>query len=682
MDAIKKIYQYAEPNLTLVGWMGLIGFPIYYYVWAYLFPQPYESLALRSFCSLLFAGIAFRHAFPKVLHRYLPYYYLVAIGFCLPFFFFYMMLMNGWSTEWAMSFMASIFLHILLVHETKVMLIQALIASLMAYFSAYYVMNTEPSQPISLTYIPIFIFTYVFGNLFYFRNQVSHESKVSIAKSFGAGIAHEMRNPLSALKSSVDVLRSILPTTQSSTANYTLTAQELEQLHEILTNADEVIHSGNETIDLLLTSIDENRVSTSTFKKHSAKAIVNNAIRSFSYPKALDKSMLKVTIEHEFDFLGSDTLLKFALYNLLKNAFYYQNSEHFQVDIKLKRQDGDNLIVVRDNGIGIAPDQLDEIFKDFYTFGKNNSYGLGLPFCRKVMRSFAGSIDCRSVLGEWTEFILTFPDYFSDQVKQLKLDLMKSKSVLYIGQAEVIYHHLLEQAFYQGFSMHIISLEEAIHREEFEFEFDVILVNLEKLSSQWDKLNILENKFHFTEARIGYLYDKNQSYPVNISRYITVYPIELHHLLLNSPLMFDQLFFEMDNLAEDRNLIKRPDVCYQRRILLVDDNESLRTFSALLLEKQGYDIVQANNGKHALDILSNESVDLIIMDLDMPIMNGFKAAEAIRKLNTDESKIPIIGYTGDDRSETINAIYKNGMNDYIVKPADKDILLKKIANWL
>ncbi|NAX39252.1 hybrid sensor histidine kinase/response regulator, partial [Vibrio sp. V26_P1S5P106] len=114
MDAIKKIYQYAEPNLTLVGWMGLIGFPIYYYVWAYLFPQPYESLALRSFCSLLFAGIAFRHAFPKVLHRYLPYYYLVSIGFCLPFFFFYMMLMNGWSTEWAMSFMASIFLHILL----------------------------------------------------------------------------------------------------------------------------------------------------------------------------------------------------------------------------------------------------------------------------------------------------------------------------------------------------------------------------------------------------------------------------------------------------------------------------------------------------------------------------------------------------------------------------------------
>lgn len=682
MNAIKKIYQYAEPNLTLVGWMGLIGFPVYYYVWAYLFPQPYESLGLRSFCSFLFAGIAFRHSLPKVLHRYLPVYYLFSIGFCLPFFFFYMMLMNGWSTEWAMSFMASIFLHILLVHETKVMLMQALVASLAAYIIAYSVMDTEPSQLISLTYIPIFIFTYVFGNLFYFRNQISHESKVSIAKSFGAGIAHEMRNPLSALKSSIDVFRSILPSTNSKNDNYTLTAQELAQLQEVLNHADEVIHSGNETIDLLLTSIDQNRVSTSTFKKHSAAAIVNNAIRSFSYPKMLDKSRVFATIEDEFDFLGSDTLLKFALYNLLKNAFYYQNSESFRIDIDVKRQAGKNLIIVRDNGVGIAPEQLDEIFKDFYTFGKNNSYGLGLPFCRKVMRSFGGSIHCRSVLGEWTEFILTFPDYDSERVKQIKLDLMKSKSVLYIGEEDIIYHHLNELAFYQGFTMYSVNVEEAIHREEFEFEFDIILVSLNKLSSQWDKLSLLENKLHFTEAKIGYLYDKNHHYPVNISRYLTVYPIEMHQLLLEHSLIMDQLFFEIEESSVNRNQIKTPEVCYQRRILLVDDNESLRIFSALLLEKQGYEVFQANNGKQALEILSTESVDLIIMDLDMPVMNGFDTTKAIRHLDADYHHVPIIGYTGDDRSETISEIYKIGMNDYIVKPADKEILLQKIANWL
>lgn len=123
MDVIKKIYQYAEPNLTLIGWMGLLGFPAYYYIWEYLFPQPYENLWLRLFCSVLFAGIIFRHHVPKRLQVYLPVYYLITVGFCLPFFFGYMMLMNNWSTIWAMSFMASIFLHILLVYATRVMLL-------------------------------------------------------------------------------------------------------------------------------------------------------------------------------------------------------------------------------------------------------------------------------------------------------------------------------------------------------------------------------------------------------------------------------------------------------------------------------------------------------------------------------------------------------------------------------
>ncbi|NCO46663.1 MAG: hybrid sensor histidine kinase/response regulator, partial [Vibrio sp.] len=154
MDVVKKIYQYAEPNLTLVGWMGFIGFPLYYYVWTYLFPQPYESMELRAICAILFAGIIFRNSTPKHLQHYLPYYYLFSIGFCLPFFFGYMMLMNDWSTIWAMSFMASIFLHILLVHETKVMLIQAAIALACAYFVTYGVMDAELRVMVEWPYVP------------------------------------------------------------------------------------------------------------------------------------------------------------------------------------------------------------------------------------------------------------------------------------------------------------------------------------------------------------------------------------------------------------------------------------------------------------------------------------------------------------------------------------------------
>lgn len=94
MDAMRKVYQYAEPNLTLVGWLGFIGFPLYYVVWEMMFPQTYENLPLRLFCSLLFLGIIFRNRFPSAWHRYIPIYYQVTITLCLPFFFFYMLLMN------------------------------------------------------------------------------------------------------------------------------------------------------------------------------------------------------------------------------------------------------------------------------------------------------------------------------------------------------------------------------------------------------------------------------------------------------------------------------------------------------------------------------------------------------------------------------------------------------------
>ena len=108
-------------------------------------------------------------------------------------------------------------------------------------------------------------FIFLFDHLFYFRNQVEHENKVSLAKSFGAGIAHEMRNPLSGLLTSINAIQSILtcPKNSDIRGRYTLSTQELKQLHDVGNEAMEIIQSGNETIDLLLTSIDENRVSRS-----------------------------------------------------------------------------------------------------------------------------------------------------------------------------------------------------------------------------------------------------------------------------------------------------------------------------------------------------------------------------------------------------------------------------------
>ncbi len=681
METVRKVYQYAEPNLTLVGWMGILGFPTYYIVWKFIFPQPYESALLRAICSLLFLGVAFRHYAPKYLKRYIPLYYLVSIGFSLPFFFSYMMFKNGWSTVWAMSFMASIFLHILLVHQTRVMVFQAASLIGLAFFLVYGIDFELAASQVVWPYIPIFLFTYIFGNLFYFRNQVSHETKASIAKSFGAGIAHEMRNPLSALKSSLEVLDSILPKNKDIKRDfYSISESELSLAREVLVDADEVIRSGNETIDLLLTSIDENRVSRATFKRHDAQSVVEKTLKSFSYKRALDRESVFLHVEKNFEFLGSDTLLKYALYNLLKNAFYYRNSNDFKIDVQIRSTHNQNVIKFRDNGVGIEPDILDNIFKDFYTFGKNGSYGLGLPFCKKVMNAFGGNISCRSAVGKWTEFTLSFPKYESRVTDNIKLDLMKSRSVLFVGETSVFGRFLSEQAFYQGFHLNLCEFDQALKREEYQFEFSLILLDLQVMVDKPTQFKALLNKLHFTEARIVFLYDRNQQYHTDIERHLTVYPVERTRLVMDAKAVLDELFFE--NPSSNRNLLPRKEAQLGKTIMIADDNHSLRAYTSILLEKQGYHIVQASDGQDVLDKLSVQSVDLIIMDLEMPQIDGIKTASLIRNSSNSYSTVPILAHTGDSRDETIDKIRLSGMNDYIVKPSDTELMLDKISDWI
>ncbi|MEF1340795.1 HAMP domain-containing sensor histidine kinase, partial [Vibrio rotiferianus] len=232
---------------------------------------------------------------------------------------------------------------------------------------------------------------------------------------------------------------------------YQLSIEDIELLREISDDAMKMIQSGNETIDLLLTSIDENRVSRATFKKHNVQQVIENAIESFSYKRASDRAAISIDIRSSFDFLGSDTLLKYVVYNLFKNAFHHRSSEDFHIRVTVESNDNANRIVVTDNGAGISVDALENIFRDFYTTGKSGNYGLGLPFCKKVMRSFGGDIKCVSELGEWSQFTLTFPLLNSPVVEEIKDELIKLKSVLLISNQKILVSKATDLSRHMGF---------------------------------------------------------------------------------------------------------------------------------------------------------------------------------------------------------------------------------------
>ncbi|HGF5099185.1 TPA: response regulator [Vibrio parahaemolyticus] len=682
MDSIRKVYEYAEPNLTLVGWMGFIGFPLYYFVWDFMFPQSYENLPLRLFCSALFFGIIFRNRLSSSWRKYVHVYYQITITTCLPFFFFYMLLMNDWSNVWVMSFMSAIFLHILLVHVTRVMFAQTFAGIGLATFFAWIAKGFHLDITMDWTHVPIFLFIYVFGNMFYFRNQIEHEAKVSLAKSFGAGIAHEMRNPLSGLCTSIDVIQSVLPNKKAigEKDQYVMSGEDVTLLREVSEDAMNIIHSGNETIDLLLTSIDENRVSRSSFKRYSAQSVVEKAIESFSYKRSTDRFAISFDARSEFDFLGSDTLLKYVMYNLFKNAFHHRSSDEFHIHVSMQSNDTANQIVVTDNGSGIAPDVIRHIFQDFYTTGKSGSYGLGLPFCKKVMRSFGGNIKCISQPGEWSQFTLTFPPITSDTVTEIKDELTKMKSILLVSNQDIIVQKMADISRFMGFDVTVLDVKSVFKKKEYEFEFDLIFVDVESLDVLENQLDRIESLLSFTEARVVYLFEHK---PEQRAKKVGHDPIwvETQAWLLNTKATIERLLYDSTYISS--TLPSAPlDKSIKRTIMVVDDNESLRKFTAMLLEKQGFEVVQKEDGQQALDTLEKENIDLILMDIEMPIMDGVEASRRIRNSEKSYASVPIIAHTGDSSPVTLDKIGSSGMSDFIVKPADKNRLFDKIANWI
>ena len=117
-----------------------------------------------------------------------------------------------------------------------------------------------------------------------------------------------------------------------------------------------------------------------------------------------------------------------------------------------------------------------------------------------------------------------------------------------------------------------------------------------------------------------------------------------------------------------------------KKILVVDDNIMNRMLADVILKKYDVLVTAADNGEEAVIYLKSNTCDLVLMDLQMPVLNGYQASEIIRqKLKLD---VPIIALTASDVAEEKGKCYEVGMNDYLSKPFNKVQFLKTICAWI
>lgn len=417
--SITESAHYSRYNAPMVGALGVIGYPLYYYIWEHAFPQPYESLWLRLIGALLFLPLLLYRLWPDSLKGYFTGYWLLTMLYGLPFFFSYMLLRNDLSVVWSMSTMAALFLLVLVVYDWLMVIIIAAAGSLLAW-AAFLLTADSTLQPIDyLLQLPIYLFVVVAGSIFNYTAHVVKEEKLNAYATVGQNIAHELRTPLLGMKGAASALIAYLPALtegyekarEAGLSVRAIRPSRLQGLRDAATHINDEISYSNSIVDMLLMSAGKINVNLDDNQLYGINEIIRNALERYPFRSKDEQRRVIWDQGQDFTVSAPKLLVTHILFNLIKNALHSTlAADKGLVHITSARGEKYNLLTVIDSGQGIAQEEIKQIFNHFHTSKSlGQGSGIGLAFCKMAMEEVGGHIECRSRPGEYAQFSLYFP---------------------------------------------------------------------------------------------------------------------------------------------------------------------------------------------------------------------------------------------------------------------------------
>jgi signal transduction histidine kinase len=233
-----------------------------------------------------------------------------------------------------------------------------------------------------------------------------------------ATVAHEMRTPLASIRMQAEVLARWMPDMHRGyelALAHGLIEPDVQRpdaasLAAVSRAIAHQVDRSNAVIDMVLASSRMDRIDRAEFQRCRMGHCVQEAVDTYPF-KSGDRARVHVSVEGDFEFSGSESLMVFVLFNLLKNSLYAIQAHGGRGEIFIGvHADGlRRAVTFRDTGPGIPPAALARIFEPFFTTKKSQGAGIGLAFCRRVIEAFGGTIECASVVGSHTTFTLAFP---------------------------------------------------------------------------------------------------------------------------------------------------------------------------------------------------------------------------------------------------------------------------------
>jgi len=677
------------------GIVGAISYPLFYVIYNFVNVQGYSNPTIRVVATLLCLFAATMKFWPERFHRFHATYSYGTIFFCLPFFHTFMYLNNPSSVEYAVDGLMAAIFTVLLVdwRNTAVMYV---VGSLLGYFC--YVL-TVGSYDIPVSYLerlPAIIVVLIGGSLFKVSNEQIQEGKMKTAISLAGSIAHEIRNPLSQITASLDGIKEKLPLPGAQSSEAILPKNSVDYLYRMLGRGQDAIERGLQVIDMTLTQVSGKTNKNNSLAIFSAQELTQQAVDSYGYGRKEERQWISMRIDGDFNFKVDQTAYQFVIFNLIKNALYYGYSKSgVTITIHLRpaqQTEKFNQIVIEDNGPGIPADKLEKLFDTFYTSGKSSGTGLGLSFCKRAMNAFGGDIYCESIIEKYTAFILSFPVLSKQEMEQNTKEIFAQSKSLLDGKHILIVddERLSRRMIKSCLAPFDVMVEEAANGAELLEKLDrddvIDLIIMDLHMPVMDGYTACQ---HIRSKKAGI--DNGEFIPIlafsaepSKEAKIKAQKSGFTHFLpkSSSPIrLVEGLVYCLKQEKVFKNAIEN--IAF-KNILIVDDGMINRVVIRSTLEKYGAVVSEAEDGDSALECLQSKKIDLILLDIQMPILNGLELAKMLREEDQYSlyAEIPIIGLSAGNTEVDKNAALDAGMDDYLVKPVSINPLLAKISTYL
>jgi len=512
------------------------------------------------------------------------------------------------------------------------------------------------------------------------------------AKSqFLANMSHEIRTPMNGILGFLELL-------QASN----LSSEQKDFVQEAKSSSTVLLTLINDILDF--SKIEAGKLSMESIPFNLRNTV--DDVVSLLTPKALEKgiglySMIKADVPEEV--VGDPSRLRQILSNLIGNAVKFTDVGEVSVAVDCEETERDFATLqfkVRDTGIGINREAMDNLFQSFHqadtsTTRKYGGTGLGLAISKKLVSLMGGEIGVDSVQGEGSTF------YFHVRLKITKRALDRNLEYKMLEGANVLVvddhasNRKIIRSYLQETGMNVYEAKDAgnaittilsLAGSAYAVQVAILDCQMPGMSgidlalalksipvAQHIKLLLLTSAAQRGDAR--------KAQENGFSAYLTK-PVRRDELINCMAIVMGlKSALEEDAQLVTKHTVREAQQARKPRILLVEDNRVNRKVVQHMLQSHDLTCDMALDGAEAIKAVAGKEYDIIFMDCQMPIMDGYACTEKIREMESGRKRTPIIAMTAHAMQGDKEKCMAAGMDDYLSKPIDFDVLFRMIETY-